>query len=49
MLPFRPMPPTYPSAPLDAELDYRREVLMTSARNARTRRRSWFHNPRRSR
>ena len=29
---------------LDAELAYRREVLMASGRGTRTRRRAWFRN-----
>ena len=34
---------------LDAELAYRREVLMASGRGTRTRRGAWFRNHRRAR
>lgn len=37
----------YSSPALDAELAYRREVLMKSARNARTGRGAWFRNRKR--
>ena len=38
----------YSSPALDAELAYRREMLMTSGRNTRTRRGSWLRNRRRA-
>jgi len=38
---------TYSNSPaLDAELAYRREVLMASGRGTRTRRGGWFRNRR---
>jgi hypothetical protein len=49
MLSYRPMMQPYPSTALDAELDYRREVLMATARDGRTRRGAWFRNRRRPR
>ena len=50
MLPFRPMIQThYPSSALDAELAYRREMLLTAARDGHTRRGGWFRNRRRPR
>jgi hypothetical protein len=39
----------YPNPAFDAELAYRREVLMASGRGTRTRRGSWFRNRRRTR
>ncbi|TQN37666.1 hypothetical protein FHU33_4329 [Blastococcus colisei] len=39
----------YGNPALDAELAYRREVLMASGRGTRTPRGSWFRNRRRSR
>jgi hypothetical protein len=46
---YRPMMQIYPSAALDAELDYRREALIAAARDGRTRRGAWFRNRRRPR
>ena len=39
----------YSSPALDAELAYRREMLTTSGRGARTRRPGWFRSHRRAR
>jgi hypothetical protein len=39
----------YSSPALDAELAYRREMLMASGRGARTKRGSWLRNRRRAR
>jgi hypothetical protein len=39
----------YPNPALEAELAYRREVLMASGRGTRTRRGGWFRNRRRPR
>ena len=47
MLPYRPMMQPYNGDALDAELAYRREVLMASYGGARSRRGAWFRNRRR--
>ncbi|TYP84845.1 hypothetical protein [Blastococcus xanthinilyticus] len=39
----------YPNPGMDAELAYRREVLMASGQGTRTRRGPWFSRRRRSR
>jgi hypothetical protein len=39
----------YSNPALDAELAYRREVLMAAGRGTRTRRGAWFRNRRRAR
>jgi hypothetical protein len=39
----------YSSPALDAELAYRREVLMAAGRGMRTKRGAWFRNHRRPR
>jgi hypothetical protein len=39
----------YSSPALDAELAYRREMLMAAGRGTRTRRGAWFRNRRRPR
>ena len=44
------MTPLYYNSPaLEAELAYRREVLMASGRGTRSRRGAWFRNRRRPR
>ena len=40
---------TYPNPGLEAELAYRREVLMAAGRGTRIRRGGWFRNRRRPR
>jgi hypothetical protein len=49
MLAYRPMMQSYPSSALEEELAYRREILMATARDGRTRRGAWFRNARRPR
>ena len=43
------MSPNYANPALDAELAYRREVLMAAAKGTHSRRGAWFRNRRRPR